>query len=230
MNALLGQSVYFGAVITLASYFAGVKLKKRFQSALCNPVLISIIITIVFLLVCGIDYEIYSEGAKYISYLLTPATVCLAIPLYEQFHVLKQNKLAILAGIIAGSLTSMISVLVLCLVLKLSHTEYVTLLPKSVTTAISMPVANELGGLGAVTAAVVIVTGIIGNVSTDAVCRLFKITEPVAKGVAIGTSSHAIGTARALEMGETEGAVSSLSIVAAGIFTVIAVNLFQLFL
>ncbi len=216
-----------GAVISLAAYFAGMYLKKKWNRSFLNPLLISIIITIIFVVICKIDYDTYYEGAKYISYLLTPATVCLAIPLYEQFQILKNNWKAIIAGVTAGALTSLTTVLVLALIFKFSHEEYVTFLPKSITTAIGMAVSEEQGGYVAVTVAVIIVTGILGNVFGDLILKIFRIEEPIAKGIALGTASHAIGTSKAMELGEIEGALSSLAVVVAGILTVVGVSVYS---
>ena len=230
MNAFLETSVFFGVVVSLLSYGIGVLLKKRFGLGIFNPLLISILITIAFLKLFHIDYDTYNEGAKYLSYLLTPATVALAIPLYDQLSVLKKNWKAILAGIASGVLTSLLCVLALVLHLGLTHEEYVPLLPKSITTAIGIGVSEELGGYVSITAAVIIITGVLGNVIGETVLKLFHITEPVAKGVALGSASHAIGTAKAMELGEVEGAISSLSIVVAGIMTVIGASVFAQFL
>lgn len=230
MKDFLTDSVFFSVLISLSAYGAGVALKKRFGYSFINPLLISIIITILVLLGLHIDYSTYQEGAKYISYLLTPATVCLAIPLYEQLELLKTNVKAVIAGITAGVLTSLISILVMVLLFGLSHKEYVTLLPKSITTAIGMGVSEELGGYISITAAVIIITGIIGNVMADILFKLFRIEEPIARGIALGTASHAIGTSKAMELGEIEGAMSSLSIVVAGILTVAGASVFAYFL
>ncbi|MCQ2559087.1 MAG: LrgB family protein [Oscillospiraceae bacterium] len=226
MNTLFTDSVFFGVTISLVTYFAGNALKKKYRSALLNPLLLAIVFTIVILLVFRIDYNTYYAGAKYLSYLLTPATICLAIPLYEQFEILKKNVKAVLAGICAGVLMSLLSIFVMALIFGFTHEQYVTFLPKSITTAIGMGVSEELGGYVAITVAIIIITGVLGNVIGQSVCKLFRITEPVAKGIALGTASHAIGTARAMEMGEVEGALSSLSIVLAGVLTVAGVNLF----
>lgn len=226
MKEFLCDSVFFGVAISILAYELGVFLKKKLKLAVFNPLLISIVAVIVFLVAFHIPYESYNEGAKYLSYLLTPATVCLAIPLYEQFELLKQNVAAIFAGLISGVLTSVICVLVLSLLFHFDHAQYVTLLPKSITTAIRMGISEELGGYVTITVAVIIITGIIGNVLAETICRVFKIEEPVAKGIAIGSSSHALGTAKALELGEIEGAMSSLSIAVAGILTVIAAPIF----
>lgn len=220
------QSVFFGVSLSLAAYGLGVVLQKRFRLALFNPLLIAVVVTIAVLLGAHIDYDIYYEGAKYLSYLLTPATVCLAVPLYEKLALLRRNWKAILAGIASGVLTTLVSVLVLSRVFSLTHEEYVTLLPKSITTAIGMGVSEELGGYVTLTVAMIIVTGILGNVTAVAVCRLFRITEPIARGVAIGSSAHALGTAKAIEIGEVEGAMSGLSIVVAGLLTVVGASVF----
>lgn len=165
-----------------------------------------------------------------ISYLLTPATVCLAVPLYEQLALLKKNLVAVAAGIVSGVLASMVSVLLLCKLFQLSHEEYVTLLPKSITTAIGMGVSEELGGIVTITVAVIIITGVLGSVIGEIVCKLFRIQEPIAKGLALGTAAHAIGTSKAMEMGPVEGAMSSLAIAVAGLLTVVSASVFAQFM
>ena len=230
MNELLGASAYFGVFVSLLAYGIGTLLRKKWKLAMLNPILIAVVLIIVLLSVCHIDYTVYNEGAKYLSYLLTPATVCLAVPLYEKFALLRSSWRAILAGILSGVLTTLCSVLALSLAFRLSHEEYVTLLPKSITTAIGMGVSEELGGYVTLTVAMIIITGILGNVIAVAVCRVFRITEPIAKGVAIGSAAHALGTAKAIEIGEVEGAMSGLSIVVAGLLTVAGASVFANFL
>ena len=156
--------------------------------------------------------------------------MCLAIPLYEQWELLKKNYKAILVGIVSGVLTSLTTVLVLALIMGLSHEEYVTLLPKSITTAIGMGVSEELGGYVTITVAVIIITGVLGNMFGELVCRIFRITEPISKGLALGSAAHAIGTAKAVELGEVEGAMGSLSIAVSGILTVILASVFANFI
>lgn len=229
MSEFLSESAYFGVLISLAGYGIGALLKKRFKSPLFNPLLISIILTIPVLLLLHIDYQTYYSGAKYLSWLLTPATVALAVPLYEQFELLKHNAAAVVAGIIAGVLSSLGSVLGLAVLFGFSHEEYITFLPKSITTAIGMGVSEELGGIVPITAGVIIITGVLGNIIGELVLKLFRIKEPVAKGIALGTSAHAIGTAKAMELGEAEGAMSSLSIAVSGIITVAGAVLFANF-
>ena len=230
MNELFKTSVFFGMFITLLSYGIGAALKKKLRLPVFNPLLVAIILTILFLSLFRVDYEAYNEGAKYISFLLTPATICLAVPLYEQFELLRKNYRAVLAGIFSGVLTSLCSILILAKRFRLDHASYVTLLPKSITTAIGMGVSGELGGYVPITVAVIIVTGVIGNMFAETICRVFRIRDPIAKGIAIGTSSHAVGTAKAMEMGDVEGAMSSLSIVVSGILTVIFANIFSQFI
>ena len=230
MKEFLSESIIFGAVLSLAAYEIGLLMKKKFKLAILNPLLIGTICVIGFLLIFRIDYEEYNEGAKYISYLLTPATVCLVVPLYEQLSLLKKNFMAVAVGILSGVLASLVSVLALAKLFDLNHQQYVTLLPKSITTAIGMGVSEELGGLVTITVAVIVITGILGNVIAEFICKIFKIHEPIAKGLALGTASHAIGTAKAMEMGQIEGAMSSLAIAVAGLLTVIGASVFAGFM
>lgn len=225
MNEVLQTSMYFGLVISVGSYLAGMWIKKKTGWAVFNPLLISIVLTILFLLTFRIDYGDYKEGAKYLSYFLTPATVCLAIPLYKQLELLKANMAAVIGGILAGVAASAASVFAMSLLFRLEHVHYVTLLPKSITTAIGMGVSEEAGGIVTLTVASIIITGILGSIISDVIFKVFRIEEPVAKGLALGTSAHAIGTAKALEMGEIEGAMSSLAIAVAGLLTVVVVPL-----
>ena len=230
MKEFLSESIIFGAVLSLAAYEIGLLMKKKFKLAILNPLLIGTICVIGFLLIFRIDYKEYNEGAKYISYLLTPATVCLAVPLYEQLSLLMKNFMAVAVGILSGVLASLVSVLALAKLFDLNHQQYVTLLPKSITTAIGMGVSEELGGLVTITVAVIVITGILGNVIAEFICKVFKIHEPIAKGLALGTASHAIGTAKAMEMGQIEGAMSSLAIAVAGLLTVIGASVFAGFM
>ena len=162
------------------------------------------------------------EGARYISYLLTPATVCLAIPLYKQLSLLKKHWKAVTAGLVVGVVSSAAGVTALALIFNLDHAQFVTLLPKSVTSAIGLGIAEELGGMPSLAVAVIVLTGVMGNVIARGLCRILRITEPVAQGLGIGAASHAVGTAKALEMGEVQGAMSSLAVAVAGILTVAA--------
>ena len=225
MESIAGTSLYFGMLLSVGAYLFGVWLKKKTGLSILNPLLVAIIAVILFLKVFHVSYEAYNKGGEYLSYFLTPATVCLAIPLYKQLELLLNNKLAVGASILTGVLGSAGSVLVMAKAFGLNHQIYVTLLPKSITTAIGMGVSEEAGGIVTLTDVSIIVTGIIGNIIADLVFQLLKIEEPMAKGLALGTSAHAIGTARALELGEVEGAMSSLAIAVAGVLTVIVVPL-----
>ena len=226
MNHFFEESMFAGVALSLLAYALGVVLKKKFKLGIFNPLLISIAATILVIVFGKVDYEVYHEGAKYLSYLLTPATVCLAIPLYEPWELLKKNVKAVIAGLVTGTITSLTTVFVLALICRLSHEEYVTLLPKSITTAIGMGVSEELGGYVAITVAVIIITGVLGNMLGETICKVFRITEPISKGLAMGASSHAIGTAKAMEMGEIEGAMSSLAIAVSGILTVLLSSIY----
>ena len=221
MNDLFESSMFAGVTISLLAYLTGTVLKKKLKLPIFNPLLVSIILTMIVLVVADVDYDIYNKGASYLSWLLTPATVCLAIPLYEQWNLLKKYYQAVILGIVAGALTSLTTVFVLAKLMGLDHKEYVTLLPKSITTAIGMGVSEELGGYVTITVAVIVVTGVFGNIFGELICKIFKITHPISKGLAFGSSSHAIGTAKAIELGEVEGAMSGLAIAVTGIMTVI---------
>lgn len=229
MDTVIASSACFGVILSLATYGFGVWLRNKTKLDVFNPLLISIAAVIVVLLVFHIDYDTYNLSAQYISFFLTPATVALAIPLYKQLNVLKKNLKAILIGCLAGVLSSMGSVLVLAKLFRLDHAQYVTLLPKSITTAIAMGVSEELGGYVTISVAVILVTGIIGNMIAVFWCKLLRIKSPVARGLAIGASSHAVGTAKALAIGEVEGAMSSLAIVISGLLTVILASFFAMF-
>jgi len=224
---MLAESAFFYTFITLAFYEVTSIIQKKIKQAWFNPLLLTIVFTVIMLVAGDIKYEEYQSGTQIISYLLTPATVCLAVPLYEKLKVLKENAVAILVGIFSGVITSALCVAAVVFIFNLDNTALATFLPKSVTTAIGVGITEELGGLATLTAITIIITGIIGNILAEVVCKLFKIKDPVAIGVAIGTSSHAGGTAKALQLGQTEGAISGLSIAVAGIMTVITAPLFM---
>ena len=224
---MLGESAFFYTFITLAFYELTSVIQKKIKKAWFNPLLLTIVFTVIMLVAGNIKYEEYESGTKIISYLLTPATVCLAVPLYEKLNVLRKNAVAILAGIFSGVITSALCVVAVVFIFNLDNTAFATFLPKSVTTAIGVGITEELGGIAALTAITIIITGIVGNILAEGVCKLFKIKDPVAVGTAIGTSSHAGGTAKALQLGQTEGAISGLSIAVSGIMTVVVAPLFM---
>lgn len=209
----------WGVALTLGAFALGTFINKKTGQALCNPLLLGSIFVIVFLSLVQIPFGEYKESVSFLSYLLLPATVSLAVPLYEQWLPMKKNAKAVLCGILAGSVTSMVCIIALSWILELDPVLSASLMPKSVTSAIGAEVAEELGGIGSLAGALIILTGIVGNLSATALCRICKLRDPIARGVAIGTGSHAVGTARALQMGRIEGAVSSLSIAVAGVLT-----------
>ena len=219
------MSMYFGLFISIFAYIIGMWIKKKGKLAILNPILIAVVLIIAFLSVTGISYGEYNTGASHLSYFLTPATVCLAIPLYRQLELLKKNLAAVLIGIFSGVAGSAAGIFLMSLLFRVDHVTYVSLLPKSITTAIGMGVSEEAGGIVTVTIVSIILTGILGNIAAEAWFKLIGVKEPVAKGLALGTAAHAIGTARALEMGEVEGAMSSLAIAVAGLMTVVVVPL-----
>lgn len=230
MKTFFESSVFFGIFICLVSYELGNLIKKKTNLAIFNPLLLSIVLVIIFLAILDIDIDAFHTSAKYINYLLTPATVCLAVPLYEKLDLLKSNLKAILAGILSGAITSVTCVFVMVSLFQFSREHYITLLPKSITTAIGMGLSEELGGYPTITAVVIIITGVIGNVISPLVFRVFRITDPIAQGIGLGSSAHAAGTAKAMEMGEIQGAMSSLSIAVSGLLTVILTGIYANFM
>lgn len=230
MNELLTNSVFFGIALSLCCYFAGVKLQKKTGIALLNPLPVAAVMIIVILCVLQIDYETYDIGAKYITYFLTPATVCLAVPLYRQVKLLKENAAAILCGILAGCVGHALVVAALGLCFALDRVSVISILPKSVTTPIAMGVCEESGGITGIVVIGVMIAGNIGAVFAPALLKLIKITEPEAQGLGIGCCSHALGTSTAVKLGEVQAAMSSLAIVVTGIMTVIIVPIVAKFL
>lgn len=221
MDKIFVETMYFGIVLSLLSYWIAVQIRKKFPYPLFNPLLMSAMISIAVLSFFHIDFDTYNQGAQMITFLLTPSTVCLAVPLYKQSQILMKHLDAILLSLLSGCLAGMLSITVLCLLFNASNTLLFSLLPKSITTAIAIGVSELIGGNSTITVGIVIITGIFGAMIAKTVCHIFKINHPVAIGLALGNSAHAIGTAKAIEFGEIEGAMSSLSIVIAGVFTVI---------
>ena len=221
MAEFLMQFSLFPLVLTILCYQIGLWCQKRWKKHLLNPILISALLVIGVLLLAGMPNEHYQAGTAHMTWLLTPATVCLALPLYENIRVLKKSLPAILAGIAAGTVTSLVFIFILCRVFALDHTLTVSMLPKSVTSAFGMVLSEQYGGIGALSTASIVVTGVIGALFGSVLCKLFRIKDPVAQGVAFGTSSHVCGTTRALELGGLQAAVSSLSLAIAGLMTAI---------
>lgn len=226
MNAFLSQSAYFGALLTVLAYSVGLLLKKRFRLAILNPILIGVIGVIGVLLTADIGYETYQKSAEHISFFLTPATVCLALPLYDKLSLLKKYWKAVCVSLLGSVITSLLCVVLLCKIMKLSPEMCATLLPKSITSAFGMGLAQEMGGIPSLTVAAIILSGIFGSITCEWIFKLLHIHSPVAKGLSIGASSHAIGTGRAVELGKTEAAMSSLALVVCGLITVPLAPLF----
>ena len=220
MTQLLQISI-LPVVLTLAAFQVGRLCQAKCKTALCNPTLIAVILVVGFLFAAKMDVGDYQAGVSYLNWLLTPATVCLAIPMYEQFQILRRNLPAVCAGVAAGIATCLAMVLLIGAVCGFEASLTVSLLPKSVTTAIGLALTEMAGGMVGVTTAAISVTGIFSNVAGVFLCKVFRITDPVARGVALGTSGHVIATAKANELGELTGAVSSLSLVVAGMLTAV---------
>ncbi|MDD2971416.1 MAG: LrgB family protein [Lachnospiraceae bacterium] len=223
INEILKDSVYFGVAISVFAYWIGCFCKKKWNYPVLNPLLISMLLIIPVLLIFHIDYETYDYGAKYITYFLTPATVCLAVPLYRQVQVLKENITAVIAGTVCGCLAHAGIIVGVAILLKVDQPLVYSFLPKSVTTPIALGICNEIQGISAITVIGVVVAGITGAVLGPTILKLIGVTEPAAQGLALGTASHAVGTSKAIEMGEVQAAMSSLAIVVTGIMTVILV-------
>lgn len=234
MRDFIVSSTYFGLALSFASFMLFTIIKERFKikTPLFNPLLLSSTLVVIILVTCDIDYEVYNKSAGNVTIWLTPVTICLAIPLYRRIKELKENLPAIIISILAGCLGHVGILSAIALVSKLDNRLLFSVMPKSVTTAIALALSEKLSGIPSVTVACLTVAGMTGAVLGPTLLRWFKIKEPVAKGLAMGTASHAVGTSKAMELGEIEGAMSSLAIVVTGILTVIVVpivaGLFQL--
>lgn len=226
ISEFLSSSASFGLFVSLIFFWIASLIYKKTKFVLFAPLLVSCTFIIITLVLLKVPYESYLTGAKFLYYLMTPVTVALAIPLYRQFQKLKDNALAILLGIFAGILANAFFIFAMCYLFNVGHTEYVSLLPKSLSTAIGIALSDQYGGIQSVTVLMISIAGNLGNVFAILFCRIFRITEPVAKGVASGTSAHAMGTAKALEMGEVEGAMSGLSIAVCGVMTCVVLPFF----
>lgn len=228
MNELFSSSYLSGVCPTLCIYLLSSAIQKKVKHSILNPILISILVIITILKASGISYASYMQSTILLSTLLTPSTLCFAVLLYEQYSLIKRYAKAIILGVFAGTLSCMLTIFLLCKLFALDHAIYVTLLPKSITTAIGMTLSQMMNGYVPITIILIIITGIFGNMISPGLCRLAGISNPIAQGAAIGTASHAIGTAKAMEINQIAGAVSSFSIILAGIFTVLLSPVFSL--
>ncbi|WP_461205670.1 LrgB family protein [Clostridium sp. DL1XJH146] len=220
----------FGIILSIVTFEIGLFISRKIKNEIFNPLLISMILSIAFLLKFNISFEVFNIGGSFISFFLTPATVILAVPLYKKFDIFKSNALPILVGIVVGSFTAIMSVVVLSRLFGVSSDILLSLMPKSITTPIGIELSNKVGGMPSLTATGIAITGIFGAIVSPWVCRVFRINDKVAKGIAIGTSSHALGTTKAIEMGEVEGAMSGVAIGLAGIATVILIPIILIFI
>ena len=225
MGEFLLESQFFGLFLSLAFFQLARWLNRKAGREVISPLLFATLLCIAVLLVFDIDFDVYNRGAQYLDVLLTPATICLAIPLYRQYELLRRNAVAVLAGSVAGVAAHMAGCLLMLAVFRMEAAEFITLLPKSITTAIGKSLSAELGGYPAITMAAIMITGLFGAAIAPALLRLFRVRDPLAQGLAIGTASHAAGTSTAVQMGEVQGAASSLAIVVTGLLTVVAAPL-----
>lgn len=214
------SSPFFGILLSLLAFEIALWIQKKTKLLILNPLLISIILVIAFLLLTNIDVEVYQQGGSIINMFLGPATVVLAVPLYKQLQSLKNYMMPILLGVLIGSLAGMLSILLCAMLMQFDPEIIASLLPKSVTTPIGIEISAQLGGIPSITVLNILVTGILGTILAEFVFRIFRIHDPIARGIAIGTSSHAVGTSKALQLGHVEGAMSSLAIGVAGLMTV----------
>ncbi|MFI3237016.1 MAG: LrgB family protein [Lachnospiraceae bacterium] len=230
MEEMLQGSTFFGIAITIFTYSISYKISKKYNKPILNPIILSTLMIIVFLLLTGVSVETYQKGAQFIDMFLVPLTVCLAIPLYRQIHILKQKPVLILTSVLSGCVVHLFAILGLTMLIGMEDQVRNSLFGKSVTTAIAIGISDEMGGIQSLTIIAVMIAGITGAIVGPSILKLIKITNPIAFGLAMGTASHAVATSRALEIGEVEGAMSSLAIVIAGIMTVVLVPLFMSFL
>ncbi len=213
-------------VLTLTAFLAGQKLQQKLRSPLLNPILVAVIIVLALVSLTGMPVDDYKAGMNALSWLLTPATICLAVPMYEQFQILRKNLPAILAGVTAGAVACLVMVAGWGILVGFDSILTISLLPKSITTAIGVVLSEMQGGMAGVTTASIVFTGIFANIMGPAFCRLFHLTDEVAMGVAFGTAGHVVGTSKANELSPLTGAVSSLSLVVAGLLTAVILPLF----
>ena len=215
----------FPVVLTLLAYRMGAEIQRKVKTPLCNPILIAVILVLLFMRLFGLELKTYQTGISLMSWLITPATVCLAISMYEQFQILRKNMGMILVSVAAGAFSCLVIVLLLCTLFRFDPELTASLLPKSVTTAIGVPLTQMIGGLPSITTAAIILTGIIASILGPMLCKLFRLTDKVAQGAAFGTSGHVVGTAKAMELDPLIGAASSLSLVIAGLLTAVVLPL-----
>lgn len=230
MNDMFADSLMLGVVLSIVAFQIGLFFQKKCKHPLVNPMLIAASLIIILLLALDVEYESYNASAQYVTYFLTPTTVSLAIPLYEKIEILKKNLIAIIIGVLSGVVANLTCIYALAVLFQLTHQEYVTLLPKSITTAIALGLADEFDGIVTIMIVAITISGLLGNMFAEQTYRWFRIKHPVSQGLAIGNSSHAIGTSKLMEIGEVQGAMGGLAIVVAGVMTTILASIYVTFI
>ena len=224
MNELLINKPIISIAATVIVYVISFYVSKYIKLPILPPIILSISIVSILIIILDIDYQAYNSGAKFLTYLITPATICLAIPIYRKRDVLQKNYSTILISICVGIISGCVSTFILVTyVFKLNSILLGSLLTKSITTPIAIEITENLGGIRSLAIVAVILSGISGGIAGPFICKIFNINSPFSKGIALGTASHAFGTIKALEIGETEGAMSSLALVVAGIISIVLI-------
>lgn len=229
MKEIISNSIYFGVVITIFAYYLGYVMCKKLKWKIVNPLIISSILIISFLLLFKIEFKVYEKSANYITYLLTPTTICLAVPLYRQISILKKNFMAIIMALLCGCIGHLVTMVIVSMIFGMDEKLLLSILSKSVTMPIAIDISTEIGGVPALTIIGVILAGMIGATLGPVLLKFMKIKDPIAQGLAIGCASHALGTTKAVEIGGIQGAMSSLAIVVTGLLTVVVVQIYMMF-
>ena len=230
MTELLSSNTFFFTALTILAFSIGAFIQGRFKLAVLNPILLGGALVMALLLALDVPNETYQAGCKVLSFLLTPATICLSISLYEQFQTMKQHMGAIFLGLLLGTVCCLGSIWLLCRLFGFDRVLSLSMLPKSITTAIGVSLSEELGGIAAITSAAIVITGILTNMAGPALCKLLHIHHPIAQGVSFGTAGHVVGTAKAAELSQLTGAVSSFSLTITGILTTLLLSFLAQFI
>jgi len=230
MADFLFSNGYFCVTLTVVAYAIGSVIQKKWRLAIFNPIIIGAGLVMAVLSLLKVPNSVYQAGCSVLNYLLTPATICLAIAFYEQFRAMRRHISAIILGVVLGTVCCLGMVWLLCTLWDFDRVLTLSLLPKSITNAIGVALSEEIGGIAAITTGAIAVTGTFGNIAGPGICRLLGIRHPIAMGVAFGTASHVIGTSKATELSRLAGAVGSLSLTIAGLFTVVLLSFLSQFI
>lgn len=229
MPDFLFANPYFCVSLTVIAYAIGAVIQKKWRLAILNPIIIGAGLIMALLSILNVPNSVYQAGCSVLNYLLTPATICLAIAFYEQFQAMRGHICAIVLGVVLGTVCCLGTVWGLCALCGFDRVLLLSMLPKSITNAIGVALSQEIGGIAAITTGAIAVTGTFGNIAGPSICRLLGIRHPIAMGVAFGTASHVIGTSRATELSRLAGAVGSLALTIAGLLTVVLLSFFSQF-